>query len=160
MRELADWFNQQVLHAALEDVGQHPLDGEITNIYRLLRDNDVGGGTQVQTRKRLERQGVDVDVIETDFVSHQAVHTYLTKYRQASHPKPDTDPIRNGLETIERLQSRTAAVTQSTIDQLETKGEIEAHDVDVVVDVRVVCPASGRQYALREFLERGGCAGE
>lgn len=161
LRELADWFNQQVLQAAMENAGHTPLDGEVANNYRLLRDDDVSSGTQVQIRKRLERHGVDVDQIEDDFVSHQAVHTYLTKYRQVSQPsEPKPDRIRDGLDTIQRLQSRTAAVTRSTIDQLEASGEIEAHDVDVFVDVRVLCHESGRQYGLRKFLENGGCADE
>lgn len=161
LRELADWFNQQLLQAAMEDAGRNPLAGEVENIYRLLRDDDVSGGTQVQTRKRLERYGVDVERVENDFVSHQAVHTYLTKYRQASHaPETETDSIRRRLDTVQRLQSRTAAVTRTAIDQLEANGEIEAHDVDVFVDVRVLCQESGTQYTFRDFLENGGCAAE
>ena len=160
LRELADWFNQQVLQASMEAVGRNPLEGEVENIYRLLGD-DASSGSKVQTRKRLERHGVDVDTVTDDFVSHQAVHTYLTKYRQASHtPKVETAPIERRLETIQRLQSRIAAVTETTIDQLEAAGEVETHNVDVFIDVRVLCRESGTQYALRDFLENGGCTGE
>lgn len=161
LRELADWFNQQVLRAVMEDAGQNPLEGEVKNIYRILQDGEASGSTRVRTRKRLERHGIDVETVTDDFVSHQAVHTYLTKYREATHTSTaETDQTARRLETVQRLQSRTAAVTKTAIEQLEATGEVDTHDVDVFVDVQVLCSDSGTQYAFREFVENGGCVHE
>ncbi len=38
----------------------------------------VSSGTQVQTRNELQRDGVLVDRVESDFVSHQTVYNHLT----------------------------------------------------------------------------------
>lgn len=158
LRELADYFNRRLLRATMESAGMNPLDGEVENTYRLLTDDDVSRGMQTQARQTLEREGVDVEALRSDFVSHQAIHTYLTKYRDASRQEQtDVDRVEKGLETIQRLRSRTSAVSENIVENLSGTDRIDLGDFEVLVDVRVFCRDCGTQYDVQELLDRGGC---
>ncbi|RBI59235.1 hypothetical protein DMJ13_24030 [halophilic archaeon] len=160
LRELADVFNRAVLRAALDRAGASPLEGEVENTYRLLTDDSVSSGVRTETRNALARDGVAVEELEDDFVTHQAIHTYLTKHRGVSYESSadETDQVEKGAETVQRLRTRTAAVTETTLENLETTDRITLGDFDVIVDVRVLCDTCGRSYTVDELLEDGGCA--
>ncbi|WP_440009481.1 rod-determining factor RdfA [Halomicrococcus sp. SG-WS-1] len=159
LRELADVFNRAVLRAALDRAGASPLEGEVENTHRLLTDDSVSSGVRTETRNALARDGVAVEELEDDFVTHQAIHTYLTKHRGVSYESSadETDQVEKSAETIQRLRTRTAAVTETTLENLETTDRITLGDFDVIVDVRVLCDTCGRSYTVDEILEDGGC---
>lgn len=157
LRELADYFNHRLLRTVMNEAGMSPLEGEVENAYRLLTD-DVSAGIKIQTRKRFEREGVDVDQLERDFVSHQAIYTYLTKYRNVQKDEAtDENRIEKSAEAVQRLKNRLTAVTDNTLDSLQETDRITTGDIDVSVDVRAFCHGCGRQYEVRELLEAEGC---
>lgn len=157
LRELADRLNRSILRTGMERVGLDPIDGDLKTAYDLLV-GDASSGDRVQKQRELERQGVDVDTIEDDFVSHRAVHSYLRKHREVDRPtRNNDDRIETDSSRIERLQGRTAAVTEDVLDRLDTRGGIDASDVDVIVNVRVMCNECGRTYDVSEFLDQSGC---
>jgi hypothetical protein len=94
--------------------------------------------------------------VEGDFVSHQAVHTYLTKYRGVKRDTPAADPEKERA-TVDRLRGRTKAVTTGSIDRLVDRGELDIDSFEVLVDVRIVCDDCGTQYQFGELIDRGGC---
>lgn len=157
LRSLADDLNRAVLRSALVDAGQQPVDGEVRNTYRLLTDDDVSSGDRTQLRRSLERQGVDVEQVERDFVTHQAVHTYLRKGRGAEKETDDGNRAERVGETIQRLRSRTVAVTESSLEQLRNAGELTLGDFSVLVSVTVVCSDCGTQQSVTDLLDAGGC---
>lgn len=160
LRELADRFNRRLLAAALAEAGVDTIDGEVENTYRLLTDDDVSIGVRTEVRNRLARQGIDVEELEGDFVSHQAIHTYLTKYRDAALERREAGPEarrERERETIRRLESRTSAVTRDSLERLRDGGHLRLGDPDVLVDVRVFCADCGADFAVDELLRRGGC---
>lgn len=156
LRELAKWFNHHLVESAMEAAGMDSLQGEIDTIYRLLTDDGVSSGQRVQICRRLEREGIDVERLQRDFVSHQAVHTYLTAYRQASLPENRITVSREA-NKLTRLQHRMAAVTEDSISRLATKDLLDVGEFDVFVDVSVLCRDCGASFALAEFLEEGRC---
>lgn len=162
LRALADRFNRRVLEAALQDAGVRSLEGDAENRYRLLTDDDVSAGMRQQARRELERAGVDVDALESDFVSHQSIYTYLTDHRGASHPssaEPDPERrIEREIDKINALASRTRAVTNDSVERLASAGLIDETDTSVFVDVRVTCEACGSVSSASSFLEAGGCS--
>ncbi len=159
LRSLAGVTNRRILAAKLQEVGESPLDGEVDNLVRLLRSDDVSAGMRSQARQRLEERGVDVDELTTDFVSHQAIHTYLTTVQEAEYEEPATtgDKLSDRTETVQRLESRLQAVTESTVEKLATAGDLSVGEFDVIVSVQVLCNECGEQYDVRELLDRGGC---
>lgn len=158
LRDLATDFNERLVHAAMADAGLSPLDGEAANTYRLLTADDVTTGTRKRAERRLERAGVDVDALRADFVSHQAIYTFLTEVRDVEHSRGETgDPVESGVETVQRLGSRARSVAEGTVDSLDRAGRIDVGEVDVAVDLRVTCRDCHSQYDVADLLERGGC---
>lgn len=158
LRELADYFNRHLLRAEMEAAGMQPLEGEVDNLYRLLDGDDVSSGARVEADRRLEKEGIDVEELRSDFVSHQAIHTYLTKDREVEPPtSADGDPIAKSQQSIQRLQSRTSAVVENTLSNLQRNDEFDLPEFDVFVDIQVVCTGCRTQYDVIDLLEQDGC---
>lgn len=158
LRSLADYLNQKILRAAMEDVGMAPLDGETENVYRLLTDDDVSSGVRTDTETALEREGIDIGTLQGDFVSHQAIHTYLTKYRGVERSVEERDQTEKTMETIQRLNSRLTAVTEKNLENLRNTDRITLGEFDVLSNVQVFCQDCERQYTVTELLESDGCS--
>lgn len=157
-RELATLVNQRVLEAALQEAGVSYKEGEIENTYRLLTDDDVTSGTRVQTRNELERDGVPVEAVESDFVSHQTVYNHLTKCLETALETPDDEErLERGAEKLGALQNRTEAVTVDTIAQLRRNDVIDVGEFDVLVSVTVTCEDCQQQFTVRELLDERAC---
>lgn len=158
LRQLADAFNRAVLEAALDAAGESVTDPDVDHLYRVLTGDDVSRSDAVRKRRELERSGVDVEAVQSDFVTHQAIHTYLTSVREASLPKEDpADRLERKRATIERLAGRTRIVTDATLEELTGADRLTDRDYEVVVNVRTVCGNCGTDYAVAELLEQGGC---
>lgn len=162
LRALADLFNRRVLEAAMSEAGVRSLEGEVENRYRLLTDDDVSAGMREQTRRELDRAGVDVGDVESDFVSHQSIYTYLTEHREATHPssveRTPEERRERELDKIGALITRTSVVTRDSIDRLAGSEALSGGVSDVFVDVQVTCEACGRSMSATAFLEDGGCS--
>jgi hypothetical protein len=158
LRDLADVFNRRLLREAMANAGLSPLEGEVRNLYRLLTDDDVSGGERTRARRSLESDDVDVDSLLRDFVSHQAIHTYLTKYREVSQPSTDPeDKVEKDAETIRKMRNRLAAITTKTLENLSRTERISLGDFTVFVDVRVTCTDCNATYSVSDLLSEGSC---
>ncbi|GAA0457920.1 hypothetical protein MUK72_15765 (plasmid) [Halococcus dombrowskii] len=159
LRELAIHFNHLLLRAAMKRAGLNPLDGEVDNTYRLLTDEDVSQGMRTQARNRLEKQGIDVDHLHSDFVSYGTVRRHLKNCLGIERESTGTDnnPAETGAQRIAALQNRTVAVTENTLSQLASADELAAGDIDVFVDITVSCTQCGMHATIQEFIESDGC---
>jgi hypothetical protein len=158
LRDLAHYFNRRVLESAMDEAGVVTLQGELENIYELLTEDDVTEGARTQARNRLEREEIDADDLQDDFVSHYAIHTYLRDYRDAEYESGDDRNQREkSVETIQRLTSRLNAVTRRNVENLRSTDRLEIGPVDVLADVQVVCQECGRQEDPIDLIERGSC---
>jgi len=159
LRELADELNTAILRSAMAEAGTDPLEGEVENAYRLLTDDDVTAGVRTQQRNRLEQQGLDVEELETDFVTHQAVYNYLRKVLDVSKEENDkgVDQVDKQRERVNRLRSRTAAVMDSSLSELKSTGDFSLGTTDSIVSLQVYCQDCGNQYEFEDLLQRGGC---
>ena len=157
LRDLADHFNQAILQAAMEAEGTQLLDGEVENTYRLLTDDSVGEADTTRARRRLERDNIDVDDLLNDFVSYQAIRTFLTKHQGAEYTPDNTDPLERETTSVQQLRGRVDSVTEGKLEQLRDSGELTLGEFRTLVDVRVVCEDCNAQYDAVELLERGGC---
>lgn len=158
LRTLADRFNRRLLEAAAADAGLSTVDGESANLYRLLTDDDVSRGNRTEARRRLEQAGVDVDQLEGDFVSYQAIRSYLTEYRNAEYTdeREQARPDRV-VQTLQRLTERVRSVADRSLTQLRDTGRLTLGEFRLFVDVSVLCEDCGSQYSVVELIRRGGC---
>lgn len=159
LRDLADEFNRAVLEAALQDAGETVTEYDVETTYRLLTDDDVSNADRLRKERELERAGVSAEDLRGDFVTHQAVHTYLTKYREAELQEQSVDPDAK-VETLERLEGRTAAVAESTLSSLVEAEAITDREYELFVEVRAVCEHCGSDYSLVDLISSGGCTCE
>lgn len=159
LRELADHFNRRLLESALVDAGVSVLEVDAETAYRNLAGDDVSAGVRTDTRNRLERNGVDTNRLTQDFVTYQAIRTYLREWRGAEYEGPsDAEKVEKDHESIQRLLTRTLSVVEDRIENLRDTGRIRMGEFEVVLDVRVLCRECGTQHSVPELLRQGGCA--
>lgn len=159
LRDLAEYVNLQLLRSSLDATDERPIEGEIENILKLLRDGDAARGATAQAETKLKRAGIDVEQLQSDFVSHQAVHTYLTEYRDVSPPTRDDnyDPIETRRTAIHRLRNRLVAVIEGSLNKLSGSGQLSLGAFEVVVNVTVHCNDCDSTYPLQDLMDRGWC---
>ncbi len=154
LRSLAHQINRRILEAAMVEAGMTPLEGEVANYYRLLTDTDVSSGDRTQAQRSLERDGVDVETVLNDFVTHQAVHTFLQKYHDVERAVTKKDPR----ETIERLRGRIQAVTRDAVESSRTEDSMSFEDFLVVANIEVICKVCGERVEASEVLSGATCS--
>ncbi|EMA18293.1 MULTISPECIES: rod-determining factor RdfA [Haloarcula] len=158
LRDLADRFNQALLVAAIRDSSMDVIDGEPANFYRLLTDDDVSAGKRIEARNRLERAGIDVDTLESQFVTYQAIRYYLTEVRDVSYePESETEQVEQERGTIDRLRSRVETIVRDTVDRLNTADKLTVGEYRVFVSIDIRCQDCGTRYGISDLLDRGGC---
>jgi len=160
LRELAKHFNKHLVVAALIQNGNTVLDGEAKNYHHLLTGEDVSSGTRIQAENKLQKKGVDVDELRSDFVSRQSIHTYLTKVRNTEftqNEKSSEERTNVRINTIRRLKSRLSAVTNNLIEESVASTQGDEGKATVTVLVQVTCEECGSQYPVTEYLANGGC---
>jgi hypothetical protein len=156
-RELATYFNKRVLAAALNDSDVALVTEDVSDIYAALTDEAADHDTTL-IESRLRREGVDISDVRDDFVSHQTIYRYLTSVRGVKRASTsEADRLRNASERIQRLQGRTTAVTEQTVDSLISNDIVSIGSFDVLTDVQVFCRDCGRSYDVTALLEQGHC---
>lgn len=157
LRDLADYFNLQLLTYAVEKANIQHLDGEVENTYRLLTDNDISSAKATRVQRRLERDGVDVESLKTDFVTYQAIRTYLKDHRGAEYTPAETDPLERETTNVQKLRGRMVSVTEDKLEQLRNSGVLTLGDFRTIAEIQVICEDCNTQYDVVELLDRGSC---
>ena len=157
LRELARDFNWQLLEQALEEADVQYLDGEIENTYRLLTGDEVSSAESTRVKRRLERDGVDINALENDFVTYQAIRSYLKDHRGAEYTPDETDPLKREAANVQKLRGRMATVTGGKLEQLRANDELILGEFRTLADIRVVCEDCNTQFDVLDLLDRGGC---
>ncbi|WP_222920190.1 rod-determining factor RdfA [Natrinema sp. SYSU A 869] len=157
LRALAESFNERLLRTVLADADVDPLTDDVGRLYALLEGEEGTRGEQTAARRRLERAGIDVETLRSEFVSYGAIRSYLTGYRDASLPDTDENTRETESRTIEGLRQRTVAVTESKLARLRDAGHLQLGSHRVLADVQVLCEECGRQYDVATLLETGAC---
>lgn len=156
LRALARTFNERLLAAAVEAAGAETVDP--ANTYRLLTEESVSPGVRTQVENRLHRQGVDVDGLREEFVSHQAVRTYLVGHRGATPPSTtDAEQRERDRQRLRRLESRIESVAGDVLERSRSAGRVDLGEFVLLVDVDVLCQDCGARHGAGELLERSGC---
>lgn len=156
LRQLATLFNERLVRTAMLDAGMSPLDGEAANVYELLSGDDATSGARTRAERRLGREGIDVEQLQSEFVSHQAIHTYLTDVRGLEHTA-EPEGVESRIETVQRLVGRTRSVSDGVVEGLRDADEIDIGEYEVTADVHITCRDCNSRYELTSFLRRGHC---
>jgi len=158
LRSLAATFNRELLRRAMTEAGNPPLEGEVSNYYRLLTNDDVSRGMRTQATNRLAENGVDVKSVKGDFVSYQTVNRHL-KNCVGVFEEDRTRPLGEdeAKDRVYSLQHRTREVTHQTLTQLRRSQGDPFEDFEVYVNISAQCSECGAQLGLEELLEGETC---
>lgn len=157
LRDLETYFNESVLRSAMAAAGMETLDGEVSNLYRLLTADEVSPGERVDAEARLERHGVDPSAVTDDFVSYGTVRRHLNECLGVETPRDSGTTVDGARNTVLKLVSRTEAVAERTVERLAAGGALTVGTPSVTVSLRVACSECDEEYAFSRFLNRGGC---
>jgi hypothetical protein len=157
LRELTTYFNQQLLKQTLADANVQSLDGEVANTYRLLTNDDVSTAETTRIQRRLEREGIDVGELESDFVTYQAIRNYLKDYRGAEYTQSKQDPLKREETNIQKLRGRMVSVIEGNVEQLRDNGDLTLGEFQTIADIRIICEDCSSQFDVLELLDEGGC---
>lgn len=160
LRDLETLFNEAVLGAAMASAGTDPLDGEVANLYRLLRDDGVRPEKRIDAQSRLRRHGLDPEELVDDFVSYQTVRTHLNDCLGVSTERETSLSVAEGRTTVFKLVSRAESVTQRTIERLARDGPLSIGTPSVTLSIRIACSECNAEYTFTQLLDRRGCSCE
>lgn len=157
LRELASFINTRVVEHAL-DAQDADVAGDAESVYRALTSEEVPPERTVRVRNELTDIDIDVESLESDFVSYQTVRSHLNDCL-------DIDTSRSGVETVEDAQSliewtrtRDERVVRTALQRLDRKGKLSLGDISVTTDVVVRCNDCGTVSSVERLLDDGGCS--
>lgn len=151
LRELAALINRNLLAASLEDAGLSPLEAELDSYLELLTASETSSGERTRVKRELEREGVDVETLVDDFVTHQAVHTYLRNHHEVERESSSRDPV----SRLQRLRGRVQAVAADTVQSARAEGAFE--EFTITVGINVICADCGTRLDVTEVLRGAEC---
>jgi len=157
LRQLAREFNVTLVDARLESEGVTHFDTDGSAIYDALA-NDESERDRATVEGRLERAGIDVESLEKDFVTYQAIRSYVKDVRDAEYETAtDEEHIEKQKNTIQRLVSRATSVTEEKLARLRDTDRITLGDFRLIVDFQVYCRDCETQKTVAALLNDRGC---
>lgn len=165
-RSLAQYLNVRVIEAALDraDVTSGrsvhaALIGEnvAKAVYEVLRTDSESDIRRAELRARLTEAGIDIDHLESAFVSHVTVRSHL---QDCVSVDVDSSPpsFEQTVNTIQWARTRASNVIQSTLDRAVDAGQLQTGDLEADLFVRVTCDDCGETFYLTELLEERTCS--
>jgi hypothetical protein len=157
LRDLAAAFNRELIEARLDEADVRLSEREVDGVVRSLTGDEVSAADRTQLRRRLERDGVDVDALDSDMVTYQAVRSYLKEYRGAEYEREPGDRTATAAKAIQKLRGRLFSVTETKLNGLRNASNLTLGEFRVTIDVRVLCTECDSRYGVEELLSSGGC---
>lgn len=156
LRGLATFVNRRILERAIAGADVDTVSDAAT-IYDLLADDEVSAGRRTEVREKLARAGVDLEAVESSYVSHQTVRDHLRECLGVdTGVRTDVDR-ETARGTVEWARARFLGIAERTLERLATAGVLESGDLEVTATVRVTCTDCGETYRLGVLLDRGRC---
>jgi len=165
-RKVATYFNTQVVSKALSEEGLDDSrsvhaalasDTIAEDVYEVLRADSDSDIRRVEVRARLSDAGVDVDELESSFVSHVTMRSHL---QECVGVEPDTSPppFEQTINTTQGARTRATNVIKSTLDRAVRNGQLQTGSLETDLLVQVTCQDCGDTFYLTELLEQQQCS--
>lgn len=165
-RAIAEYFNTHVVKAELNraDVTSGrsvhaALVGEdiAEEIYRVLHTDTESDIRRAELRARLTEAGINVDHLESAFVSHVTVRSHLQECVSVNVDS-SPPPFEKTVNTTQWARTRASNVIQSTLDRAVKTGQLETGQLEAELFVRVTCESCGDTFYLVELLDERSCS--
>jgi transcriptional regulator with XRE-family HTH domain len=156
LRDLAEAVNTRLVESVLEEADAD-VAGDAASVYAALADEDVPPERRLSVRNRLTDLGVDVEELDADFVSYQAVRRHLRNCLDVATDREGITDLSEGREIVATARERDREIISQTLRRLQRVGELRDTDIEVRISPRVSCRRCGQFFGLDEFLAAGGC---
>lgn len=151
-RALARWLNVTLLRREMDQAGLSTLGGEASSKYERLSSDDRDGE---EVERLLRREGVDVDGLQSDFVSYGVVRTHLQDCLGAEYVREESDSDWEE-ESIRIAHEHAREKITDAVRSLVNKDEIAVGgDVSVRLDAEIECGECQVRAPLRRVRRRG-----
>lgn len=110
---------------------------------------------RTRARRLIEREDIDVDGLMGDFVTYQAIRSYLKNHRGAEYTPDKTDPLERELTNISQLQGRIDTVAEGKLEQLRAADNLTLGDFRTMITVQLYCEDCNTQFDVEELLDQG-----
>ena len=157
LRDLANYFNSELLRATMADVGMTTLDGEVANTYRLLTIKDVSTGV-----RRLKPPSNATGSIPSDSgrisspISRSTPTSLSSVASRTQLSESDRTASRRQTTRSSAWVVASSPSPKSGWTPCGNTGAITLGTFSVLVDVRVVCEDCGTHADVRTLLIDGG----
>jgi len=156
LRDLERLINTQILDAALAETDVDIL-GDAASVYEVLTGSDVDTRRLVNVQDQMEKHGIDLEELESDFISYQTVRTHLNDCLGVDTSRQGVESIEEGYEIIRGDRQRHQEVVSRTIARFSRLNLVQIENPTVTVSTTIECESCKRTYRILEFLEQGRC---
>lgn len=167
LRDLAAFVNQRILATAIAEAGSLDAETEVfgamdsdeavRRIYARLTDETTPIERETRVRMRLKQDGIEIDRIEADWVTHPTIRTHLRScLGHDTSPSPGIDP-EGAHQTIEWARSRCRGVVERTIERLQASNHVSITRPDVAVTIRITCMECQETYRPIDLIAATRC---
>jgi len=166
LRELADYTNRQMLAAALDaasvdldDTLYGAVDDEdaVEVLYDTLADDETPTERVARVRTRLVQNGVDVEAVQSDWVTHTTVRSHLRECLEVDTSREASITPADGRDTIEWARNRCANVVGETLERLRRADLLSTGSLETSVTIQVTCTDCGGTYRPGQLLSEQAC---
>lgn len=166
LRDLADYTNRRILEAALDAAavdlsdalyGAVDDDGAVGVLYDVLAADDTPTERVARVRTRLTQQGVDVDRVQSDWVTHTTMRTHLNECLEVDTSREAAITVEDGRDTIEWARNRCANVIEGTLERLRNAGLLTTGPLELSVTIQVTCTDCGSSFRPDQLLAECAC---
>lgn len=150
-RELAEWLNVTLLRREMDKAGLPTLGEEAASKYERLRSD---GTTSGEIADILEREGIDVDRLTSDFVSYGVIRTHITECLDEEYEAPTDSGWED--EAIQITRGYASDKIREAVASLINKGSIAVGtEPNVQVTFELECPDCQSRVPLRRARRQG-----
>lgn len=167
LRALADHINKRILDAVLSQTGTDlanvaygavSADDALEAVYKTLTSDDVPADREARVRKRFEQTGVDIEEIESHWVTHPTVRAHFNDCLDIDTARTTRITAETARNTIEWARTRCSRVVAQTISRLSSAELVAIGDAKVSVMIQITCSKCGSTYRFSTLLKEGTCA--
>lgn len=157
VRQLTEELNKDIVESELNEANVSQVEWSRSPVYEALHTEKLNEAEEIEIRRELDRAGIDVEKLSSDLISHQTVYRHLTRCMNASKDDDQTPEERRkkARDTVYALQQRTEIVTESTIETLQSAGVTDLGEIEVLIDLQVVCGDCGRSMDFESAINEG-----
>lgn len=150
-RSLAHWLNVTLLRREMDRAGLPTLGDEAESKYERLRGDDASAS---EVANMLEREGIDVDGLRSDFVSYGVIRTHIKDCLGAEYETEEAKDWER--ESIDIARNHAAGKIRDAVRSLRRKETLSGGEsVAVHLDVEIECEDCQTRVPLRRALRRG-----